>query len=185
MTLETLDPRTALIVVDLQAGTLGNPTVHPADQIVANAVELLSAFRAHRLPVVLANVNGTPAGRTDVGGGAREFPEAWSELVPELDRQTEDLTVTRRSWDVFTGTGLEAQLAQLEVTQVVILGVATSFGVESTARHAYDLGLNVVIAADAITDLRAEAHEHSVTRVFPILGQLASTAEIVAQLDAR
>ena len=67
---------------------------------------------------------------------------------------------------------------------MVIAGVATSFGVESTARQAYDAGYNVTLAIDAMTDLRAESHEHSVTRVFPVLGETGSTADILALLDA-
>jgi isochorismate hydrolase len=75
-------------------------------------------------------------------------------------------------------------LKERGVTQVVIAGVATSFGVESTARQAYDDGYNVTLAIDAMTDVRAESHEHSVTRVFPVLGETGSTADILALLDA-
>jgi len=71
------------------------------------------------------------------------------------------------------------------VTQVVLAGMATSFGVESTARDAYDLGFNVVLALDAITDPNPEAHHNSVTRVFPALGQTGQASEIINILDER
>ena len=180
MPIDTLDPRAALLVIDLQRGTLGNPMVHPVDEIVAMVAELTVAFRARGLPVVLANVEGTPGGRNDYGGSAREYPGEFTELAPELDQQPEDVTITRRTWSAFAGTDLDGTLSALGVTQVVIIGVATSFGVESTARHAYDHGYNVVLATDAMTDLRAEAHENSITRIFPLLGQTGTTAEIVA-----
>jgi len=179
MTLTTLDDRAALIVVDLQVGTLGNPTVHPVGEIVANSVAVLEAFRSRGLPVVLANVTGTPGGRNDYGGVARAFPEEWSALIPELAPQGSDILVTRARWDAFVGTELHERLQSESVTQVVIVGVATSFGVESTARHAYDLGYNVVVVTDAITDMRAESHENSVARVFPVLGETATTADVV------
>jgi nicotinamidase-related amidase len=182
MPVSSLDPRTALVVIDLQRGTVANPTVHPIDEVVARATELISAFRRQGLPVVLANVNGTPAARTDRGGSAREFPQSWSELIPELDQRPADITVTRSTWAAFAGTDLDTQLKGLGVTQVVLAGLATSFGVESTARHAYDHGYNVVLAVDAMTDLSADAHENSVMRVFPNLGQTGTTAEIVALL---
>jgi nicotinamidase-related amidase len=184
MPIDTLDPRAALLVIDLQRGTLGNPMAHPVDEIVAKAAELTAAFRARKLPVVLSNVEGTPGGRNDYGGSAREYPSEFTELAPQLDRQPEDVTITRRTWSAFAGTDLDAKLSALGVTQVVIVGVATSFGVESTARHAYDHGYNVVLATDAMTDLHAEAHENSVTRVFPLLGQTGTTAEIVALVAA-
>ena len=182
MTLTTLDSRTALIVIDLQAGTLGGPTAHPADQIVARAADLLAAFRQRGLLVVLANVTGTPAGRTEYGAGAREFPEAFSALVPGLDQQPGDATITRATWSAFAGTNLHALLAERGITQVVLAGIATSFGVESTARDAYDLGYSVAIAVDAITDRSAEAHDKSLAGVFPALGQTGTTAEIIALL---
>ena len=180
MPLATLDPAVALIVVDLQNGTVSAPTAHPADAVVANAVELVDAFRARSLPVVIATVDGTPAGRTGYGAGARAFPAEWTALVPQLERRPDDLAVTRATWSVFAGTGLDAQLKQRGVTQVVIVGLATSFGVESTARDAYDAGYNVVIAVDAVTDRSIESHDNSVARVFPALGEVAGTAEVVA-----
>ena len=182
MTIATLDPRPALLVIDLQSGTLANPTAHPTETIVANARELIGAFRTRGLPVVLARVDGTPGGRTDYGGGAREFPSAFAELAPALDPQPTDIIVTRRTWSAFAGTDLDATLAALDVTQVVIVGVATSFGVESTARHAYDHGYTVTLATDAMTDPRAEAHDNSVTRIFPALGETGSTAQVIAAL---
>lgn len=180
MPIDTLNSHPAVIVIDLQAGTLSNPTVHPAADVVGKSVELINAFRAKGLPVVLATVVGSPAGLNNYGGGARQYPAEFSVLAPELNQQPTDILVTRSTWSAFAGTDLEQSLVKLGVTQVVLAGVATSFGVESTARGAYDLGFNVVIATDAITDLRAESHEGTVARVFPVLSQTATVAEIIA-----
>ena len=182
MTITALDSTTALIVIDLQAGTLGGPTAHPAEEIVARAADLLAAFRERGLLVVLANVNGTPAGRTEYGAGAREFPAAFTALVPGLHQQSSDVAVTRATWSAFAGTDLDAILAKRGITQVVLAGIATSFGVESTARDAYDRGYNVTLAIDAITDRSAEAHAASVAGVFPALGQSGTAAEVIALL---
>jgi len=181
----TLDATTALIVVDLQSGTVRNPTVHPIDGVVANAVGLIAAFRRHGLPIVIATVDGTPAGRSDYGGGATVWPVEMTELVAGVEAEQRDIVVTRRAWSVFAATDLAERLAATGATQVVIVGLATSFGVESTARDAYDAGYNVLVAVDAISDMRAEAHENSVTRIFPILGQTGTAAEVVEALDAR
>lgn len=182
MALTDIDAHVALIVIDLQAGTTANPSAHPIDTVIGHAVDLVAAFRARELPVVLATVDGTPAGRTAYGSGAREFPPAWSALRPELDAQTGDLLIARRTWSAFAGTDLDAQLAERGVTQVVLAGLATSFGVESTARAAYDLGYSVVLAADAMTDPQEASHDASVARVFPALGQLSSADEIIGVL---
>lgn len=183
MSVTTLDPKTALIVVDLQQGIVAFPTVHPIAEVVARAAALANAFRRRGLPVVLVNVAGVPPGRTEQGGPPRQFPEGWTELVPEL-RQLGDHTVTKRTWGAFTRTDLEEYLRAQGVTQVVIAGVATSAGVESTARQAHELGFHVTLASDAMTDRDPDSHTHSLTRIFPRLGETGTTAEILALLDA-
>ncbi len=184
MPLTTLDPRTALIVIDLQKGIVTFPTVDPIAEVIARAAALAEAFRSHGLPVVLVNVAGVPPGRTEQASPLREFPEGWTELIPELNRQPEDHTVTKYARGAFTHTGLEEYLRAQGVTQTVIAGVATSAGVESTARQAHEFGFNVTLAADAMTDLDPEAQAHSRTRIFPRLGETGTAAEIIALLDS-
>ena len=99
-------------------------------------------------------------------------------------RRPSDHLVTKRTWGAFTNTELETHLRQSGVTQVVIAGVATSAGVESTARHAHELGFNVALAVDAMTDMSADAHHNSITRIFPRLGETGTTPEIVDLLEA-
>ena len=110
------------------------------------------------------------------------FPPEFAELLPELNRQPSDHLVTKRTWGAFTGTDLEAYLKGQGVTQVVVTGVATSAGVESTARFAHELGFNVTLATDAMTDMSPEAHENSVTRIFPRMAETGTTDEILALL---
>jgi nicotinamidase-related amidase len=184
MTISTLDAKTALLVVDLQKGIVGLPTAHPIADVVANAVKLTDAFRRQGLPVVLINVDGLAPGRAEQSRRVTEFPAGWTDLIPELNRQPGDHLVTKRTWGAFTNTGLEQHLRQSGVTQVVISGVATSAGVESTARFANELGFNVALAVDAMTDMNADAHHNSITRIFPRLGETGSTQEIIDRLPA-
>ena len=183
MTVTTLDPKSALVVIDLQKGIVGFPVVHPIGGVLASATVLTAAFRRRGLPVVLVNVTGGAPGRTERSHSLEGLPADWADLVPELNAQPNDLLVTKRTWGAFTNTDLEAQLKTLGVTQLVLAGVATSFGVESTARHAYELGFNVTLALDAMTDLSLEAHDNSIARIFPRLGETGSTQEIVGLLD--
>jgi nicotinamidase-related amidase len=116
-----------------------------------------------------------------MGGGER--PKDWAELVPELNEQPGDIKITKRTWGAFHDTELDAKLKEQGVTQVVICGVATSAGVESTARSAHEHGYNVVLAADAMTDMSAEAHENSLERIFPRLGETGKTQDILDLLS--
>jgi nicotinamidase-related amidase len=182
MPLTILDKNAALVVIDLQKGILGLPTVHPAGEIVARAAELARAFRKRGLPVVLVNVTGRAPGRTEAGMPKFSPSADWAELVPELDPQPEDHLVSKQRWGAFLGTTLDEWLRERGVTQIVLAGVATSAGVESTARSAYDLGFNVVLVVDAITDRDEGLHRNSVEKVFPRLGETDTTSDILKAL---
>ena len=184
MPVTTLDPKTALVVIDLQKGIVALPAVHPIGGVLANAAALAEAFRRHGLPVILVNVAGGAPGRTERVLARGAMPPDWTELVPELNAQPADHRVTKFTWGAFVNTDLDALLKELGVTQIVLAGVATSIGVESTAREAYALGFNVTIASDAVTDLDADAHENSLARIFPRLGETGPSAAILTLLEA-
>jgi nicotinamidase-related amidase len=172
-------------VIDLQKGIAGLPTVHPMGEVVKHAGALADAFRRRGLPVVLVNVDGGAPGRAEQSFRIRDLPAGWTDLLPELNRQPQDHTVTKRTWGAFTNTGLGEHLKGQGVTQVVIAGCATSAGVESTARHAHELGFNVALAVDAMTDMNPDAHINSITRIFPRLGETGTTQEIIDLLENR
>jgi nicotinamidase-related amidase len=106
-------------------------------------------------------------------------PPGWTDLIAELTRQPRDQVGTKHTPGAFTNTDRDGHLKALGVTQVVVVGVATSNGVEVTARQAYELGYNVTLATDAMTDGRDGAHAHSVTRVFPRIGETGTTQQII------
>lgn len=186
MPLTALDPQTALIVIDLQKGLIDGPFLHPIGDILERTVALIDAFRENGLPVVLVNVSGRAPGRTEQGPrGGVSFGGGWTDLLPELRRQPSDLVVTKKSWGAFPTTDLEQLLRERGVTQVVVTGIATSGGVEATARQAYELGFNVTLTVDAMTDSREEAHAYCLRNVFPRLGETGATQDILSMLYRR
>lgn len=182
MPLTQLDETACLILIDLQKGIVAAPTVHPVAEIVSRAAKLARAFRSRNLPVVLVNVAGRPPGRTDAGAPKMAFPPDWTELVPELEPQPGDLRVTKHRPGAFIGTSLDEILRQRGVTQVFLAGIATSVGVEATARSAFDLGYHVVFVVDAMTDRDAEAHRLSVEKIFLRLGETTTTDDVLKML---
>jgi nicotinamidase-related amidase len=183
MALTTLDPRTALVVIDLQKGIAAVPAAHPVDEIVQRAASLATAFRRHGLPVVLVSVTGGAPGRTEASRPAFAPSPESTELLDELAPQPGDHLVTKHRRSAFHGTSLDARLQDLGVTQVVLAGISTTAGVEPTARSAYDHGYHVVLATDAMTDTDADAHRGAVERIFPRLGETATSTEIIEMLD--
>jgi nicotinamidase-related amidase len=185
MPITTIDPCTALIVVDLQKGIVALPVATPIDGIIARAAELADAFRRVGLPVVLVRVNGRAPGRTERSRVPGALPPDFAEFVPALSPRTGDHTIAKQTAGAFTRTGLEDLLRSKGVTQIVIAGVSTSMGVESTGRHAHELGFHVTFAVDAMTDLDADLHANSVAKVFPRIGETGTTADILAILAQR
>ena len=179
MPISVLDDKTALIVVDLQNGILALPTCHETDSVVTKSCQLIDAFRQKQQPVVLVNVEGAPAGRNEQASSHESLPDDWAQLDTRLNVQPSDHLVTKKTWGAFTDTDLHAYLQTNNVTQVVIVGVATSIGVESTARQAWELGYNVTIATDAMTDLDLNTHNNSINLIFPRLAETGSTDDVL------
>lgn len=187
MPVSTLDAVPALVVVDLQKGIVAAPgTPLPAATVLANAATLAAAFRRYGLPVVLVNVDGGAPGRAELRRAPQgPRPADWTELADELDAQPSDVRVTKHTWGAFHDTALHDELTSRGVTQVVLAGIATSIGVETTARQAFEHGYHVVLATDAMTDRDEAMHRNSVDRVFPRLGETGTTADVLALLAAR
>ena len=181
-----LDKNTALVLIDLQNGIANYPTVHPMKDIIANAAKLVEAFHKAGLPVVA--VNADPRKFKQVRKEPSNFSmppiqDEWLEIVAELGTRPDDIYVTKASWGVFGTTDLDEKLKALGVTGIVLGGVATSIGVEGTARAAGELGYNMTFAMDAMTDMQETAHQHSLQSIFPRLGEVGTTDEIIAKLN--
>lgn len=186
-----LDPRTtAIVVIDLQKGIVqmpGNP--HSAQEVIANSVRILDAARAAGAQPVLVHVGFSADWRDALQAPVDEPmrmaspPPDWSELLPELKQQASDLVILKRQWGAFYGTGLDLQLRRRGLKTVVMCGIATEFGVESTARDAYERGYELVFAEDAMTG--RNGHANSIANIFPRLGRARGTAEVVAALGGQ
>ncbi|HZC66569.1 MAG TPA: isochorismatase family protein [Candidatus Dormibacteraeota bacterium] len=183
MPITKLDDVAGLVVIDLQKGIVSLPTVHPTGEIIERAARMVRAFRKRGLPVVLVNVTGGAPGRTDAAAPKYTRPPDWAQFVAELEPQAGDYVVSKQSWGAFHGTPLDGYLRQRGVTQILLAGVATSIGVESTARSAYDLGYHVVLVTDAMTDRDAEAHRHTVEKIFPRMGESGTTEDVLKLVE--
>ena len=192
--MDKLEPAaTALVVIDLQRGVAGMETApHKATDVIARSASLARAFRAAKAPVVLVRVSFSADGADTLRqpvdapmarGGSR--PAGWDELVPELGIAPTDLIVTKRQWGAFYGTDLEMQLRRRGVKTIVLTGIATKFGVESTARDAWERSYALVFAEVAISWMSGAALKFAVETVFPRLGIIRPTAEIVAAMGGQ
>jgi nicotinamidase-related amidase len=187
----TLDPATALVLIDLQQGITALPTAHPADDIVLRAAALATAFREHQLPVVATRVGFSADGgdvvrtRTAANTPMVTFGLEGTVMCPELRLGESDIVITKRGWNAFYGTELDLQLRRRGITGIVLGGISTSVGVESAARAATERNYQLTIVTDAVTDSDLGAHTNSLNMIFPKIAELATTDEVIAALDAR
>ncbi len=175
---------TALILIDLQHGIVSLSTApHPAKDVVNKGAALAKLFREKGSTVIYVRVDFANMLKLPVDASLRDPnapppPAIASELVPESGVQNGDLIITKRQWGAFFGTDLEQQLHKRGIKTVVLAGIATNFGVESTARAAAGLGFAVVFAEDATTSINEEAHRFAMETIFPKLGRVRTVDQI-------
>ncbi len=185
-----LDPRTtALVTIDLQQGIVPLAKApYDGAAVLAAAVALTNAFRAAKAPVVRVKVGFSAdfgdmlKPPVDAPNAMGDLPSNWLDDPVELPAQPGDLHVLKRQWGAFHGTDLDLQLRRRGVRTIVLGGISTPFGVESTARFAWELGYEIVFAEDLSSAALLPQHQHAFQYIFPRLGRIRSSAEVIAAL---
>lgn len=182
--------KTAIVVIDLQKGITTMPGVpYSAQDIISNTSLILSAARKNKMNVFLVRVTPSPDLKdtlrpiSETSFPVREFNPEWSEYVPELNIQPSDFLITKHQWGAFYDTGLDLQLRRRGIDTIILCGIATNMGVESTARFAYELGYNQIFVEDAMSARSKEEHEYPIKYIFPRFGLIKKTSEVVKALE--
>lgn len=181
--------KTALVVIDLQRGIVKRQLApHTSDVVIKNTSVIADAFRKNGMPVFLVHVAPSPDGKdvlrpiADAEPWAQASRPDWAEIIPEIGPKQGDLVITKHQWGAFYGTELDLELRRRGMTTIVLCGISTNIGVESTARFAYEYGYHQIFAEDAIAAFSAEEHVCTVTKIFPRIGLVRKTEEILADL---
>jgi nicotinamidase-related amidase len=182
--------KTAIVVIDLQKGIASIPTEPYSPEIViGNTIKMLKVFRKNNMPVFLVNVTPSKDMKdalrpiSETSFSMSNYDSSWSELVPDLDIQPTDFRITKHQWGAFYGTELDLQLRRRKVDTIILCGIATNFGVESTARFAYEFGFNQIFVEDAMSARSKDEHNFPVKYIFPRLGLIRSTDQVIKALN--
>jgi len=183
---------TALVVIDLQKGvaSMGRQLApYSSESVIQNAKSLAEGFRRNGMLVFLVHVVASQAEMLDVIADEQPWrsgtpPEGWADFVPELGQKESDIVISKRQWGSFYGTDLELQLRRRGIKTIVLCGISTNYGVESTARFAYEYGFQQIFAEDAMSSMSAEAHNIAVNMVFKRIGRVRKTREILEGLQS-
>jgi nicotinamidase-related amidase len=93
-----------------------------------------------------------------------------------------DIKITKRQWSAFYGTELDLQLRRRGIETIVLGGISTNIGVESTARAAHEHGYSLVLVEDAMSCGAPEHHDASLNFVFPRLGLVRQSGDVLEAL---
>jgi nicotinamidase-related amidase len=178
--------RTALVVIDLQRGIVTRDTApHPAAEVVQRSALLLQAARREGVLPVLVHVGGAADHADRLRRSADQMmptqplPADWSDFIDEFEPQSSDVVIFKRQWGAFYGTDLDLQLRRRGIDTIILCGIATEVGVESTARDAYEHNYRQILVEDAMGALNAESHRNSIERIFPRIGHVRSTQQVL------
>jgi len=187
-----LDPKTtALVLIDLQKGIVARPTQpYPSDAVIRQCNVLITHFRQAGAPIVFTRV-GWSAGLQDLPPQTvdqRSLPDTpppaeFTELVPELTTDPGDVQILKHQWGAFYGTDLDLQLRRRHVKTIVLGGISTNFGVESTGRDAWERNYELLFVEDAMASAGAEMHQFAIKNIFPRIGRVMSTAQVVQTIQ--
>jgi nicotinamidase-related amidase len=185
--MQNLDPKsTALVLIDLQKGIVGRTLApHSGPAVLKTSIELAERFRSAGAPVVLVNVAWSPDFKdalrqavdmpmTPPPGG---FPAGFTELADGLGKPG-DIRITKRQWGAFYGTELDLQLRRRGIRTIVLGGIATNIGVESTAREAWEHGYEIILVEDATSGQSDEMHNFAIKNIFPRISRVLKAADI-------
>jgi nicotinamidase-related amidase len=186
---------TAVVAVHYQndvvhpEGKLGAAAANPA--LIANALRLLQGARVAGVAVVSVRIAFPAEGVTvnaPIFAAAVErravVEGSWgAEFHERLAPAEDEPVVTHARVNAFYDSDLEPVLRDLGVDRLVVAGVATHSSVEHTARHASDLGYEVVVAADACASADPELHAAALRVVEPHVARLATVGEVLGELD--
>lgn len=184
-----LHANTALLLIDLQEGILpvvGGP--YPATNIVNRAARLADEFRARQLPVILIRVGWSADfaellhQQVDMPATPHSLPNNWWDHPAALQVQAHDLQIIKHQWGAFYGTQLELQLRRRGITTLVLGGVCSNIGVESTARDAWERGFSLIMAEDLCSAASSEQHDNSFRWIFPRIARVRQSEQIISAL---
>lgn len=183
-----LNPKTtALLLIDLQNGIVSQKTEpESALYILKYCKTLARKFRESKSSVIVINVDFGKDGKLypkgEVSGALIKhdmvISENWSQVVEGLIVK-DDITITKHQWGAFTGTELDNVLKSNGIDTIVLAGIATNFGIESTARQAWELGYNVIVVEDCCsTTIGSDAHYFSIEKILPIISKIVRSGSI-------
>jgi len=188
---EIVDPaHTALVIWDVQKMLVD--FIFNKEEFMSNINRLIESARRTNMPIFYTSIEMLP---TKYESSARLYtynklfakmqqqrsqqsrPEKM-DMSPAVDRKEDEVVITKHTASIFIGTDFERMVRNAGITTIVVTGISTELGVESSARDALNRDFYPVIVSDAVSSSDKDAHVRSLQNMERFL-TVASTNEIV------
>ncbi len=177
----------ALIVWDVQRFLVDR--VFNKEEFLLNLNKLLSRAREAKMPVIFTKITPMPPGfespsRKYISSKMKfdlsQVPKEMWDL--EIKPRENEIVVNKNTASIFVGTNFELMAKNAGIETLIIAGIATEIGVESTARDASNRGFYTVVVSDSSSSMDKEAHLRALTNMTKLFDVL-STDEVIKNLS--
>jgi nicotinamidase-related amidase len=174
--------KTALIIWDVQKMLVDG--IFNKDEFLENTKKLINSAHKNNIPVFFTTINPLPerfeSATRKLMMKIRKMKMNWSPEGMQLAiaAEKQDIVLPKNTASIFIGTNFELMMRNAGITTLVFTGIATEFGIESSARDASNRGLFSVIAKDAVSSFNKEGHERSLKNMESMFATM-TTEEIL------
>jgi nicotinamidase-related amidase len=182
---EILDPnKTVLLVWDVQNKLVQN--IFNKEPFLANLKSVILGAKERKVPVIFSKITLLPERfesafrkylRKNRPSSMKQIPNGLDLTIEPTDT---DIVIPKNTASMFIGTNFEQLLRNAGIITIVITGIATEIGVESTARDAGNRGFFPVIITDAVSSSNQDAHNRSLENLKSMM-ILLKTEEIISR----
>jgi nicotinamidase-related amidase len=184
--------KTAIVIIDLQKGIAyrDNITPHSSETVINNNILLTNKLKNTDVLIVMVHVKNygpeTLHPITDAPSlTPHQLPDDFSDFVMPIaydETVNNVIHIAKHNWGAFYGTDLDLQLRRRDIDTIILTGIATTVGVDTTAREAYQHGYNLICVEDAMSNMDAKYHYQTIEKTFKRIARVRSTQEVLKML---
>ncbi|MCL4400428.1 cysteine hydrolase [Candidatus Parvarchaeota archaeon] len=185
---EIINPEhTALIVWDVQ--TMLVERIYNKDEFLSNMNRLIAKAREKNMPIFFTKITPLPH---EFESPARKYASSRMKYnLSQLPKEAFELAIipkenevvlNKNTASVFIGTNFELMARNAGIETLVIAGISTEVGVESSARDAVNRGFYTIVASDSSSSTDKEAHQRSLLNMAKLF-DVVTTAELIKYLS--
>jgi nicotinamidase-related amidase len=166
---EILDPsHTALVIWDVVRAL--TKMIFNKEEFSKNLNLVVELARKSNIPIFFTPIQKLPkrfeSSASIYTFGKLGFDRLFEQLTNEdmdfaIKPKQNEIVINKHTASIFIDTGFERMLRNAGIITIVFTGIATEFGVESSARDAFNRGFYPVVVSDCVSSPYKDRHDRS------------------------